>query len=172
MAGLTGLPAAPAAATTRKAFDTSYPRTHTQGPQIKTISDITRASFVDAIERISRELGESWEIEPMSEGGIRRCGEVGYKSLRLHLVFPFPPVPKDVMDAWKDDQTVLYRSGELGDVFLRAYQRAPVWTTAELNVFRKHLEDIGMWFRYETKGGWWAKNQTPKIPITYEPYLP
>jgi len=98
--------------------------------------------------------------EPITEGGIqfvgaRYCGPwtlgrrqddvAGYKTMRFHMNgVKWPWITPDAHNEWVNSEKILYPAGTEGDTFLKAFNKAPVWTLEELHIFKEVFESFGI----------------------------
>lgn len=98
-------------------------------------SENSSGAYKFAPERIS-EGGIVWEDWPGKKEGE-------YKSLRLGFR-KWPSVTYEVKDQWKNSEDKLMDIGDHTRTSLRSSDGTPMWSSAELNIFKRGLDEIGM----------------------------
>jgi hypothetical protein len=96
--------------------------------------------------------------------------------MRLFSRQDWPGIPEDVMNVWKNDETILYeplphnnnQTWQNGRTFLKAFNGAPIWTAEEVRMIRCVFECYGLWMKYRgPRGVRVVNNQDPVIPSEF-----
>ena len=144
-------------------MNSSQISTYAHYKTLYTSRDITKNDIVNVCNELKQSyltnhLGfQEFEPEPISEGGIRfklYNGEDNgpYKTIRFLLNTSWPSID----DEWKtgDAEVVINKNNRI-DLFLKAFDGAPKWTTEEKAIFQRTL----------TNNGFVSSKRGLKIPI-------
>ena len=120
--------------------------TYKQSFYFKLNKDWTKSDLVKICLKLEEKFGEGYEFEPeaISEGGILWKNYPGktrkmYKTLRFRsggVRFPF--VNSSVMEEWKGNSEIVFKSGSRIGTFLKSFHNSPEWTDKDINTF-KHV---------------------------------
>lgn len=139
-------------------MDSSTIRTYCDAGTKITVHDpvITTKHIVTFIDELSRSFGGGYVFrpEPISEGGVEMINWPGkiagaYKTVRFHFQAHggWPQIDGDgVLEKWRREQAVViwHNSGAFrGSLFIKAFDGAPCWTKAEINIVLEALRTIG-----------------------------
>jgi hypothetical protein len=136
-----------------------------RGPTFRSIRPITKGDMVRLCETLSEHplyRGVcALQPEPITEGGMvfrflreeqpgprrcavcKTCSGPQYKSIRFRYG-RFIPVPREVMEEWKDCEEVVYSSNQVMSTHLKSFHGAPPFTVEELLVLAEALCTIGL----------------------------
>lgn len=131
--------------------------TYAAGFNLKCLSNITKAQFIAMCQAIEIQLSADHSItlvpEAITEGGIRfEGGGYGnvhtggwYKTMRIRMEdLDWPRIYDTTLSEWTTDNEILYPAGTKGSTFLKAFNRAPIWTISELAIFKSVFESYGI----------------------------
>ena len=138
--------------------------TYAYGFDFKPIKTITKAEFIQIVDRIGYEFGEGWEFQPERkiEGGIIVTKWPGktptmYKSMRLFYnntndngKWSWPRIEIDFRSKWEHSQEIVWRSlspkktEDWCETVLKAFHMAPPWKLEELKIIAGVLNESGV----------------------------
>lgn len=133
-------------------------RTLTEGFVFRVREDITKGQFINLCDDLESLFGSDHKFEPLPGKGLRWAQwsavqdkqTLGGKEIRLlphqrsessHV--PWPVVEPNARQLWKDDKTVLIRTGWYKSQLV-AYGCAPRWRRLELELVRECFQRLNV----------------------------
>lgn len=111
-------------------------------------SDVTKSKYLEICKVVAIELKLPGLLpEGITEGGFKVIGGYYskspiendgyfYKSVR-HMRGDWPEIPKNVEEAWKDDDTILFKKDEVIVFYPKVSKKTENWTDLELETIIK-----------------------------------
>ena len=122
--------------------------TYTKGMKLKCMRQIRKKDIINLCELLNENIKiNKFEPEPISEGGIiykwKNDNSELYKSVRFNCR-NWEYINNDVMNAWKDNNDILFDEQDTFNTFLKSFNGAPIFTINELNIWENCFEIIGI----------------------------